>query len=172
MHHAVWRDGREVAVKLQYPGAAQALAADLNQIGRLGRLIGPLLPGLDFKPLLTELRERILEEVDYAAEAAHQRIFAAAYADNPEIFIGRVVASAPALIVTEWVEGRPLSSITADGSRSERDERMPPLVYASYSWRMARNTVRNLRDAVGVSPSAAGRSLCCFVRRARRLSGS
>ncbi len=122
VHRAVWRDGREVAVKLQYPGAAKALTADLNQLSRLGILMSPLLPGLQFRPLLAELRERILEEVDYAAEAAHQRQFAAAYADDPEIAVGRVVASAPALVVTEWMEGTPLARIIADGSRHDRNE--------------------------------------------------
>ncbi len=121
VHRAVWRDGREVAVKLQYPGAAAALTADLNQLGRLGRLMGPIMPGLQFKPLLAELRERVLDEIDYAAEAAHQRTFAAAYADDPEIAIGRVVASAPQLIVTEWVDGVGLSSIISAGTREQRD---------------------------------------------------
>jgi predicted unusual protein kinase regulating ubiquinone biosynthesis (AarF/ABC1/UbiB family) len=121
VHRAIWRDGREVAVKLQYPGAAEALAADLTQLGRLGRLIRPLLPGIEFKPLLDELRARVLEEVDYAAEADNQRAFARAYADNPEIFVGRVVASAPKLIVSEWVSGRPLGEIIVRGSRDDRD---------------------------------------------------
>ncbi len=122
VHHGIWRDGREVAVKLQYPGAAQALTADLNQLSRFGRLMGPLLPGLQFKPLLAELRDRVLEEVDYAAEAQNQRMFAAAYDGDPEIAIGKVVASAPALIISEWVDGVPLSKIIADGTRAQRDE--------------------------------------------------
>ena len=121
VHRAVWRDGREVAVKLQYPGAPEALTADLNQLSRLGRLFAPLLPGIQFKPLLAELRERVLEEGDYAAEAANQRTFAAAYANDPEIAIGRVVASAPALIISEWADGVPLSRIVASGTRAERD---------------------------------------------------
>jgi predicted unusual protein kinase regulating ubiquinone biosynthesis (AarF/ABC1/UbiB family) len=121
VHKAVWRDGREVAVKLQYPGAAEALTADLNQLARIGRLITPLFPGLEIKPLLAELRVRVLDEIDYAAEAAAQRRFAAAYVDHPEIHIGRVVASAPQLIVSEWAHGKPLSTIIATGSRQERD---------------------------------------------------
>jgi predicted unusual protein kinase regulating ubiquinone biosynthesis (AarF/ABC1/UbiB family) len=71
--------------------------------------------------LLAELRERVLEEVDYAAEAANQRTFAAAYANDPEIAIGKVVASAPALIISEWADGVPLSRIIASGSRAQRD---------------------------------------------------
>ena len=121
VHKAVWRDGREVAVKLQYPGAAQALTADLNQLSRLGRLMQPLMPGLQYKPLLAELRERVLDEIDYAAEADNQRLFAAAYADDPEIAIGKVVASAPQLIITEWVDGVGMAKIIAGGTREQRD---------------------------------------------------
>ncbi|WP_111766239.1 ABC1 kinase family protein [Nakamurella deserti] len=121
VHKAIWRDGREVAVKLQYPGAAQALTADLNQLSRLGRLMQPLMPGLQYKPLLAELRERVLDEIDYAAEAANQRVFAAAYADDPEIAIGKVVASAPQLIITEWVDGVGMAKIIAGGTREQRD---------------------------------------------------
>lgn len=121
VHRAVWRDGREVAVKLQYPGAAEALTADLTQLGRIGRLLAPLMPGVEFKPLLTELRARVLDEIDYAAEADNQRRFALAYANDPEIHIGRVLASAPQLIVTEWADGTPLARIIAAGSSADRD---------------------------------------------------
>jgi predicted unusual protein kinase regulating ubiquinone biosynthesis (AarF/ABC1/UbiB family) len=69
VHRAVWRDGRVVAVKVQYPGAAEALMADLAQISRLARIFGTLAPGLELKPLLAELRERIGEEVDYRLES-------------------------------------------------------------------------------------------------------
>src|SRR5438105_4247997 len=68
VHRAVWSDGREVAVKLQYPGAAEALMSDLDQVSRLGRLFGSLAPGMDVKPLLAELRERVGEELDYRLE--------------------------------------------------------------------------------------------------------
>ena len=68
VHRAVSRDGRVVAVKLQYPGAGEALAADLNQMVRMGRVFGAAVPGLDIRPLLDELRERVLEELDYLAD--------------------------------------------------------------------------------------------------------
>ncbi|AZI58401.1 AarF/ABC1/UbiB kinase family protein [Nakamurella antarctica] len=121
VHRAIWRDGRDVAVKLQYPGAAQALTADMNQLSRLSRLMTPLLPGIEVKPLMAELKVRILEEIDYAAEAANQRAFAAAYADDPEIYVGKIVASAPKLIVSEWVEGRGFASIIESGTPEERN---------------------------------------------------
>jgi predicted unusual protein kinase regulating ubiquinone biosynthesis (AarF/ABC1/UbiB family) len=92
VHHAVWRDGREVAVKVQYPGAGDALLSDLTQLGRVARLIGPLIPGLDVKPLISELRNRVTEELDYALEAESQRIHAAEFAQDEDITIPRVVA--------------------------------------------------------------------------------
>jgi predicted unusual protein kinase regulating ubiquinone biosynthesis (AarF/ABC1/UbiB family) len=121
VHRATWRDGRDVAVKIQYPGAATALMADLNQLARFARLFAALFPGLDVKPLIVELKARVVEELDYGLEADAQRTFAAAYADDPEIVVPRVVASAPKVIVSEWLEGTPLSRIIATGTREQRD---------------------------------------------------
>lgn len=121
VHRATWRDGRDVAVKIQYPGAATALVADLNQLSRFARLFAGLFPGMDVKPLITELKARVIEELDYGQEADAQRAFAAAYADDPEIVVPRVVASAPKVIVSEWLEGTPLSKVIASGSREQRD---------------------------------------------------
>src|SRR5277367_6073367 len=69
VHRAVWRDGRQVAVKIQYPGAAKALSNDFTQLSRVGRLFGILMPGLDVRPMLDELRNRVVEELDYRLEA-------------------------------------------------------------------------------------------------------
>src|SRR5262245_39294040 len=76
VHHAVWRDGREVAVKLQYPGADEALRSDLRQLARVTRVMQPLVPGVALKPLIAELRDRMEEELDYRDEANNQRTFA------------------------------------------------------------------------------------------------
>src|SRR3954465_3317051 len=63
VHKAIWGDGREVAVKVQYPGAEEAVMADLRQLQRFSRLIQPLVPGMEIKPLLQELRDRMSEEL-------------------------------------------------------------------------------------------------------------
>jgi predicted unusual protein kinase regulating ubiquinone biosynthesis (AarF/ABC1/UbiB family) len=133
VHKAVWADGRVVAVKLQYPGAGPALMADLTQLTRFARLFSRLSPGLEIKPLLAELRERILEELDYTLEADSQRAFAAAYEDDPDIAVPRVVASAPKAVVSEWLEGLPLSRIIASGSQGERDHAGSLLALLHYS---------------------------------------
>ncbi|HEX6756732.1 MAG TPA: AarF/ABC1/UbiB kinase family protein [Mycobacteriales bacterium] len=121
VHRATWRDGRPVAVKVQYPGAGPALLADLTQLSRFARLFAVLSPGLDVKPLLSELRARVVEELDYALEADAQRRFAAAYDGDAEIHVPRVVASAPKVLVSEWIDGTPLARIIASGDRAGRD---------------------------------------------------
>jgi predicted unusual protein kinase regulating ubiquinone biosynthesis (AarF/ABC1/UbiB family) len=121
VHRATWRDGRDVAVKIQYPGAATALMADLNQLARFARMFAVLFPGMDVKPLIAELKARVVEELDYGLEADSQRTFAAAYAGDAQIVVPRVVASAPKVIVSEWLDGTPLSRIIADGTREQRD---------------------------------------------------
>ncbi|WP_285491813.1 AarF/ABC1/UbiB kinase family protein [Actinomadura sp. NBRC 104425] len=121
VHRGVWEDGRAVAVKVQYPGAGKALLSDFNQLSRLAKLFAVLMPGLDVKSMLAELRERVAEELDYALEAESQRIVHEAYADDPDFYIPAVVAQADDVLVTEWMEGVPLSKIITDGDQEERD---------------------------------------------------
>jgi predicted unusual protein kinase regulating ubiquinone biosynthesis (AarF/ABC1/UbiB family) len=121
VHRAVWKDGGTVAVKIQYPGAGKALINDFTQLARAGRLFGLLMPGLDVKPMLDELRDRVAEELDYHLEAAAQRAFAEAYAGDPDIYVPPVVMETDHVLVTEWMDGRPLSKIISDGSKTERD---------------------------------------------------
>ena len=121
VHKAVWHDGRVVAVKVQYPGADKAFISDLNQLSRMGRVFASWIPGLDIKPLLAELKERAIEELDYLRESRSQRAFAAAFEDDPEFVVPHVLAAAPHVLVSEWVDGRPMSSIIVDGTPQERD---------------------------------------------------
>lgn len=121
VHRGVWHDGRQVAVKVQYPGAGDALLSDLTQLGRVARLFGPLIPGLDVKPLIAELRERVAEELDYGLEAEAQGVHAKEFADAPDIVVPPVVAQAHQVLVTEWMDGVPLAEVIARGSREERD---------------------------------------------------
>ncbi|RST10839.1 AarF/ABC1/UbiB kinase family protein [Streptomyces sp. WAC05374] len=121
VHRAVWHDGREVAVKVQYPGAGEALLSDLAQLGRFARLLGPLIPGMDIKPLIAELRDRVAEELDYALEATAQREHAEEFADDPDVVVPGVVHQSDQVLVTEWIDGIPLSEIIADGTPEQRD---------------------------------------------------
>ncbi|MFJ9023552.1 ABC1 kinase family protein [Streptomyces sp. NPDC102259] len=121
VHRAVWHDGREVAVKVQYPGAGEALLSDLNQLSRFARLLGPLIPGMDVKPLITELRDRVSEELDYALEAQAQQAHAEEFADDPDVVIPAVVHQCDQVLVTEWIDGVPLSEVITDGTQEQRD---------------------------------------------------
>jgi predicted unusual protein kinase regulating ubiquinone biosynthesis (AarF/ABC1/UbiB family)/HSP20 family molecular chaperone IbpA len=121
VHRAVWPDGRQVAVKIQYPGAGKALISDFNQLSRFARLFGALMPGLDAKPLLAELRAKVAEELDYRLEAAAQQAFAAAYVGDPDVCVPRVVSVSDHVLVSEWLDGIPLASIIADGTTAQRD---------------------------------------------------
>ncbi|MFH8519321.1 ABC1 kinase family protein [Streptomyces gelaticus] len=121
VHRAVWHDGRNVAVKVQYPGAGEALLSDLTQLSRFARLLGPLVPGMDIKPLITELRDRVSEELDYEQEARSQRDHAEEFADDPDVVIPGVVHRSDQVLVTEWMDGVPLAEVIADGTPEQRD---------------------------------------------------
>jgi predicted unusual protein kinase regulating ubiquinone biosynthesis (AarF/ABC1/UbiB family) len=121
VHRAVWHDGREVAVKIQYPGAGKALTNDFTQLSRAGRLFGVLMPGLDVKPVLDELRNRVVEELDYRLEAASQQAFADAYAGDPDIAVPQVLTATDHVLVSEWMDGTPLAEIIASGTQQQRN---------------------------------------------------
>jgi len=121
VHRAVWRDGRPVAVKIQYPGAGEALLSDLNQLARVARIAGGWIPGMDIKPITDELKSRMTEELDYNLEAANQRRFARTFRDDPHFAVPDVLVHSEHVIVSEWMEGTPLSQIVASGTQAERD---------------------------------------------------
>ncbi|MGW6546981.1 ABC1 kinase family protein [Streptomyces massasporeus] len=121
VHRGVWHDGREVAVKVQYPGAGEALLSDLNQLSRFSRLLGPLIPGMDIKPLITELKDRVSEELDYGLEAQAQQAHAEEFTDDPDVVVPLVVHQSDQVLVTEWMDGIPLSEIISDGTQAQRD---------------------------------------------------
>ncbi|MER5772711.1 AarF/ABC1/UbiB kinase family protein [Streptomyces sp. NPDC002039] len=121
VHRAVWHDGRQVAVKVQYPGAGEALLSDLRQLSRFAGLLGPLIPGMDIKPLITELRDRVAEELDYELEAEAQRTHADAFDGDEDVVVPDVVHQGDEVLVTEWMDGTPLSEVIADGTQEERD---------------------------------------------------
>jgi predicted unusual protein kinase regulating ubiquinone biosynthesis (AarF/ABC1/UbiB family) len=107
VHRAVLPDGRVVAVKIQYPGVAQAIRADMQNAGMIMRMAKALAPGLDAKAAAEELKERVLEELDYEYEAHNQRSFARGYRDHPFIHVPDVITrlSTDRVLVTEWVDG-------------------------------------------------------------------
>jgi predicted unusual protein kinase regulating ubiquinone biosynthesis (AarF/ABC1/UbiB family) len=91
VHRAITMDGRAVAVKVQYPGIAETIAADLGNVALLRRLLQITAPAQDVDALITELADRITEELDYRREARNQRLFADFYRGHPTIHIPEIV---------------------------------------------------------------------------------
>jgi predicted unusual protein kinase regulating ubiquinone biosynthesis (AarF/ABC1/UbiB family) len=126
VHRAELPNGAQVAVKIQYPGVAEALEADLRNAGTIVRLAKAIAPGLDPKSIAAELRERVMEELDYEFEAQNQRTFARAYRDHPFVYVPDVYTrlSRRRVLVTEYVEGLQFEQVKelADEERSRFGE--------------------------------------------------
>lgn len=107
VHRAMTRDGRAVAVKVQYPGIDAAITADLSNANLLFGGLGMLFPGLEPGPLVEELKARLIEELDYELEARNQREFVNAYRDHPTIIVPEVVdeLSSRRVLTTELADG-------------------------------------------------------------------
>jgi predicted unusual protein kinase regulating ubiquinone biosynthesis (AarF/ABC1/UbiB family) len=100
-------DGREVAVKVQYPGVAAAVRADMQNMDMIMRLLKRMTPGMDSKAIAAEIKERIGEELDYELEAQNQRSLARIFKDHPFIVVPDVITdlSRERVLVTEFVRG-------------------------------------------------------------------
>src|SRR6202043_2428683 len=100
-------DGREVAVKVQYPGVAAAVRADMQNMDMIMRLLKRMTPGMDSKAIAAEIKERIGEELDYELEAQNQRSLARIFRDHPFIVVPDVITdlSRERVLVTEFVRG-------------------------------------------------------------------
>ncbi len=122
VHRAVTCAGLAVAVKVQYPGVDEAIRADLVNTDFLFRAMGLMFPGLDPKPLVEELRTRLLEELDYCVEAGNQRLFADYYAGHPNIRVPAVVdeLSTARVLTTELATGARFAEVES-WSQAERD---------------------------------------------------
>ncbi len=115
VHRARTHDGRDVAVKVQYPGIAEAVETDLRNLNLLFPLVKRLAPGLDVKAVARELRDRIGEELDYEVEAQHQRTVARAFRDHPFVRIPEVDTrmSTRRVLVSEFVAGESFAAVKA-----------------------------------------------------------
>jgi predicted unusual protein kinase regulating ubiquinone biosynthesis (AarF/ABC1/UbiB family) len=129
VHRAVLPDGRKVAVKIQYPGVAEAIAADMQNAGLILRMAKALAPGLDAKAAAEELKERVMEELDYELEAQNQRSFARGYRGHPFIHVPDVVTrlSTQRVLVSEWVDGAGFEEV--EQLPQEERDRFGEIVY-------------------------------------------
>lgn len=132
VYRATLHDGREVAVKIKYPGIDDAVRADIKNLVAFLKFWRRKLPALGSKQLIAELRSNLASELDYAAEARNQARQARAYEGHPFIVVPRVVAelSTDQMLVTEWFDGEPLAS-AATRPADQRD-RIGEILYRFY----------------------------------------
>jgi predicted unusual protein kinase regulating ubiquinone biosynthesis (AarF/ABC1/UbiB family) len=123
VHRAITRDGRAVAVKVQYPGVDTAIKTDLANTALLAQGLGMMFPGFEPGPMIDELKARIFEELDYRLEAKNQTLFADYYAGHPFIHVPAVLAdlSGERVLTTELAEGVRFGTVAKEWSQEERD---------------------------------------------------
>ncbi|MCO4760117.1 MAG: AarF/ABC1/UbiB kinase family protein [Myxococcales bacterium] len=124
VYRAALHDGRQVAVKVQYPGIADAVASDLKNIDSIIRALSVALPKVDVEQSLRDVSSRLLEECDYAAELAHQQAFVAAWAHDDDMIVPDVVPElcGARVLTTEFIEGRRWDDMLTDSSPAERSQ--------------------------------------------------
>jgi predicted unusual protein kinase regulating ubiquinone biosynthesis (AarF/ABC1/UbiB family) len=143
VHRAITRDGQAVAVKVQYPGIAETMAADLDNVALLRRMLRITAPSQDVDGLISELRDRVLEELDYRREARNQMLLHDYFAGHPTISVPAIIGelSTRRVVTSELVTGARFAEI-ADWSQEERDlagETMYRFVFRSLYERHAFN---------------------------------
>jgi predicted unusual protein kinase regulating ubiquinone biosynthesis (AarF/ABC1/UbiB family) len=144
VYRGMLHDGRDVAIKVQYPGVAEAVETDLRNAGMLLPLVKRLAPGLDAKAILDELRDRIGEELDYEIEAQNQRRVARAFRGHPFILVPDVITSMSTrrVLITDFVQGRGFAEVQQLPD-AERDR------FAEICFRFFYGLVRRERIAAG-----------------------
>ena len=132
VYKARLQDGRDVAVKVQYPGVAQAVRADMQNLGIILRLMKSVAPGLDPKAMGDEIRSRIDEELDYELEAQNQRTLARLFRGHPFMMVPEVVTSLSheKVVVTQFIHGRGFEELK-QLPQQERD-RLGEIVFRFY----------------------------------------
>lgn len=125
MHRAELRDGRQVAVKIQYPAIDHIITADLKNLRTIFKNLVAMFTEMDFEPVWAEVRDRLLEEIDYVHEAQNLRRMAELHAENPDIVIPKVVdeASAKSVLTMEYVTGIPPEEACSDAYPQELRDR-------------------------------------------------
>ncbi len=123
VHRATLHSGERVAVKVQYPGVDQAVRADIKNVNAMTKLAVAIAPNLDPKEVANEVKERVLEELDYRREASNQQRFAELFDGHPFIVVPKVYMdySRTRVITQEFIEGKPFMS-ALDWSQDKKDD--------------------------------------------------
>jgi predicted unusual protein kinase regulating ubiquinone biosynthesis (AarF/ABC1/UbiB family) len=154
VYRGLSRDGRRLAIKVQYPGVAESVESDMRNLRLISPLLRQLMPGLEVRGVLQELRERTVEECDYELEAANHRRVARFWREHPFVLVPAVDTelSRRRVLVTEWVDGMGFDEVAA-GPDAIRDR------YAEIVYRFFYETVRHLGLALG-DPHPGNYLLC------------
>ncbi|GGD55290.1 AarF/ABC1/UbiB kinase family protein [Erythrobacter arachoides] len=122
VHRATTRDGRDLAIKVQYPGVRESIDADVDNVAILLRVSGLLPAGLDIAPLLAEAKQQLAEEADYEREGAQMTRFGALLADMPEVVVPVLdpALTTSRVLAMDFIEGRPIESLE-DAPQAQRD---------------------------------------------------
>src|SRR3954453_1120723 len=133
------KDGRDVAVKVQYPGVAKAVRADLQNLGLIMRVAKRMAPGMDAKAMTAEIKERLTDELDYEHEAQQHRAFARTWRGHPFIYVPAVVTelSTEHVLVSEWVDGIGFEEVK-ESDRATRD-RFGEIIFRFFFGSLYRN---------------------------------
>jgi predicted unusual protein kinase regulating ubiquinone biosynthesis (AarF/ABC1/UbiB family)/cytochrome P450 len=124
VHRARLHDGRAVAVKVQYPGIADAMESDLKDGARMNKLTQRFaMRSIDAETLSRDISERITQELDFRIEANHQREFAERFHNHPFVNIPNVIdeLSTKTVLVTEWVDGENWATFLSHATQAEKD---------------------------------------------------
>ena len=158
VHRAITADGQAVAVKVQYPGIAETIAADLGNVALIRSLLKMAVPSQDVTALIEELRERIGEELDYVHEAENQRQFAAYFDGHPTASVPRIVdeLSTARVITSELAAGARFGEMLA-WPQEERDLAAETIYRFTFRSLYELQRVQR-RPAPGQLPVRAGRA--------------
>ena len=129
VHRATMPDGRVLAIKVQYPGIAASIDADVDNVGSLLRLSSLLPTTLDIAPLLSEAKRQLHEEADYLREADQMRRYQALLAENPAFILPAPVdeLSGKNVLAMDFIKGQPIETL-ASAPQETRDAVMSALI--------------------------------------------
>ena len=129
VHRAVTRDGRALAIKVQYPGVAKSIDADVDNVATLLKMSGALPRGLDIAPLLAEAKRQLAEETDYLREGRQMTLFGRLLSDTPEVVVPDLDPdlSTSRVLAMTWLEGQPIESLET-APQTQRDAVMHTLM--------------------------------------------
>ena len=129
VHRATTRDGRVLAIKVQYPGIAESIDADVDNVATLLRVSGVLPAGLDIGPLLEEAKQQLKEEADYLREGEQMTRFGALLADDPRFIVPTLDRefTTSRVLAMSFIEGVPVETLI-DAPQDRRDRVMAALI--------------------------------------------